>query len=89
MAAAEAEGFTLLSLSVAVVFIRILIRGRQAGFSNLAADDYLMIGALVPFIAETALAHDVVARYNGLTNSGLTDDERAALSPDSDEYAWR
>ncbi|KAG9255708.1 uncharacterized protein F5Z01DRAFT_554235 [Emericellopsis atlantica] len=89
MASSEVEGFTLLGLSIAIVLIRTLIRLRQVGIRNLAADDYFMLGALVPYIAETALAHDVVARYNGLTNSGLTDAERAALSPDSEEYAWR
>lgn len=89
MASFASEGFTYLALSFAIVIIRLLIRIRQAGISNLFADDYLMIVALLPYTTETILAYMVGKRFHGLTNSGMTDAERAGLSVDSDEYAWR
>lgn len=38
---------------------------------------------------ETAAAYAVVDWYHGLANSSMTDEQRASLSPDSDEYHWR
>lgn len=89
MASFASEGFTYLALSFLIVCIRLLIRIRQAGISNLFADDYLMIVALLPYTTETILAYMVGQRFNGLTNSGMTDAERASLSVDSEEYGWR
>lgn len=38
---------------------------------------------------ETVAAYAVVDWYHGLANSSMTDEQRASLSPDSDEYHWR
>lgn len=40
-------------------------------------------------MTETTLAYLVVARYDGLTNSYMTDEERATLNPSSIEYQKR
>lgn len=89
MTSFTAEGFSYLAISYAIIALRLVIRVRQAGISNLFADDYLMILSLVPYTTETILAYMVGQRFHGLTNSGMTDAERSSLSVDSEEYAWR
>jgi hypothetical protein len=41
------------------------------------------------YSAQTALAYCVGAVAHGLANNGLTDAQRAALSPDDPEYRLR
>ncbi|KAL8798893.1 MAG: hypothetical protein Q9182_006293 [Xanthomendoza sp. 2 TL-2023] len=41
------------------------------------------------YSAETAVAYYVGASWKGLANSGMTPDQRAALSPDDEEYRLR
>ncbi|KAJ3508682.1 hypothetical protein NM208_g15786 [Fusarium decemcellulare] len=84
-----AEAFTLLSVGIMVVFLRTYARLKQVGIRNFEADDYLMLLAIIPYTIETALAYTVTAKYHGLTNSAMTTEARASLSPDSDEYAMR
>ncbi|KAF5716884.1 integral membrane protein PTH11 [Fusarium globosum] len=81
-----AEAFTLLSIGISVIGLRTFARIRQVGVRNFEADDYLMLLAIIPYTIETALAYTVGAKFHGLTNSGMTDEERKALSPDSEEY---
>ena len=38
------------------------------------------------FIGETVAAHLVRSKFNGLTNSYMTDEQRAAVDPASKEY---
>ncbi|KAJ4128122.1 hypothetical protein NW768_008406 [Fusarium equiseti] len=83
------EAFTLLSIGILIILLRTYARLRQVGIRNFEADDWLMLFVIVPYTIETALAYTVGAQFRGLTNSGMTDEERKALSPDSDEYAWR
>ncbi|KAM5344433.1 hypothetical protein ACJ41O_012969 [Fusarium nematophilum] len=89
VASFAAEAFTLLSVGIFIIFLRTYARVKQVGVRNFEADDYLMLLVIVPYTIETALAYTVGARYHGYTNSAMTDEERAALSPDSDEYNWR
>ncbi|KAF5970074.1 integral membrane protein PTH11 [Fusarium bulbicola] len=84
-----AEAFTLLFIGISVIGLRTFARIRQVGVRNFEADDYLMLLAIIPYTIETALAYTVGANYYGLTNSGMTDEERKALSPDSEEFRWR
>jgi len=84
-----AEAFTLLSIGILIISLRTYARLRQVGIRNFEADDWLMLLAIVPYAIETALAYTVGAQFLGLTYSGMTDEERKALSPDSDEYARR
>ncbi|WAO86049.1 Hypothetical protein NCS54_00330400 [Fusarium falciforme] len=83
------EAFTLLSFGILIIGLRTYARVRQVGFCNFEADDYLMLLVILPYIIETTLAYTVSARFHGFTNSAMTDEERAALSPNSDEYKWR
>lgn len=83
------EPFTLLSVCILVILFRSFARIQQVGFRRLQADDYLILVVIILFTTETVLAYAVSAFYNGLTNSGMTDAERTALSPDSEEYAMR
>ncbi|EAQ91896.1 hypothetical protein CHGG_00131 [Chaetomium globosum CBS 148.51] len=85
----NAETFTLLSLVVAIILLRIVVRLRSVGLRGLHLDDYLMPLAGILCIIDFVAAIYVVIKANGLTNSYMTDEERAALSPDSEEYAHR
>ncbi|CEI63268.1 hypothetical protein FVEN_g194 [Fusarium venenatum] len=84
-----AEAFTLLAIGILIILLRTYARVRQVGLRNLEVDDYLMLLVIVPYTIETALAHTVGAKFRGLTNSGMTDEEREALSPNSEEYELR
>ncbi|KAF4344239.1 integral membrane protein PTH11 [Fusarium beomiforme] len=84
-----AEAFTLLTIGILIIFLRTYARIRQVGLRNFEADDYLMLVAIIPYTIETALAYTVGAKFRGLTNSGMTEEERKALSPESEEHAWR
>ncbi|KAK7428205.1 hypothetical protein QQZ08_005271 [Neonectria magnoliae] len=89
VSAFAAEAFTLLSLGIMIIFLRTYARIRQVGVRNFEADDYLMLLVIVPYTIETALAYTVSAKYEGLTNSAMTDAARAALAVDSREYKLR
>lgn len=83
------EACIYLGISIIVIGFRTFCRTKQGGFRNLQADDYLMLILIIPLSGETFLGYTVGTWYHGLTNSGMTDEQRAALSPDSDEYKWR
>lgn len=83
------EACIYLGISILVIGFRTFCRTKQGGFRNLQADDYLMLILIIPLSGETFLGYTVGTWYHGLTNSGMTDEQRAALSPDSDEYKWR
>ncbi|KAI1840680.1 hypothetical protein JX266_013142 [Neoarthrinium moseri] len=83
------EIFILLGLGLGVILLRSYARWQAVGFRRWEADDYLMIVAMGVYTAESVLASHVVTQYDGLANNGMTDDERATLDPDSDEYRKR
>ena len=83
------EAFTLLAIGLFFIFLRTYARLSNIGMSGFKADDYLMLLAAVVYAAETTLAYTVGAYWHGLANNGMTDAERAALSPDSEEYRLR
>lgn len=41
------------------------------------------------YVAETVNDNTIVTKFRGLANSDMTDAERAALDPDSEEYRLR
>ncbi|RMI99747.1 hypothetical protein CDV36_015992, partial [Fusarium kuroshium] len=84
-----AEAFTLLALGIVVIGFRTYARAKQEGIRNLKIDDYLMLLVIVPYTMEIVLAYTVGARFYGLANNAMTDEQRAALSPSSEEYKWR
>ncbi|GCB25691.1 hypothetical protein AAWM_08576 [Aspergillus awamori] len=87
MANGDTEAFTLLSLGLFFIIIRIYVRWSQVGGPlNFAVDDYLMPLAGAVFIGETVAAHLVRSKFNGLTNSYMTDEQRAGLDPSSKEH---
>ncbi|XHG05050.1 hypothetical protein AWENTII_008300 [Aspergillus wentii] len=83
------EAWILLSIALAVIIIRIGVRWSLVGPSNFQLDDYLMPLAGVVFTLETVAAYLVKAKFNGLTNSYMTDEQRATLDPNSKEWADR
>ncbi|OJI84741.1 hypothetical protein ASPTUDRAFT_40761 [Aspergillus tubingensis CBS 134.48] len=87
MANGDTEAFTLMSLGLLFIIVRIYVRWSQVGGPlNFAVDDYLMPLAGAVFIGETVAAHLVRSKFNGLTNSYMTDEQRAAVDPASKEY---
>ncbi|KAL2132776.1 hypothetical protein VTI74DRAFT_3400 [Chaetomium olivicolor] len=87
--AEHAEAFTLLSLVLVIIAFRTFVRVRNVGLRGLQLDDYLMPVAGILCIIDLVAAIYVVSKANGLTNSYMTDEERASLAPDSQEYADR
>ncbi|QSS52426.1 hypothetical protein I7I53_08053 [Histoplasma capsulatum var. duboisii H88] len=85
----DVEGFTLLALGIAFILVRMYARWSIVGPSDFQLDDYLMPLAGIVFTLETVAAHIVVASYDGLTNSYMTPEERAALDPNSVEFSKR
>ncbi|KAL4763822.1 uncharacterized protein BDW70DRAFT_171914 [Aspergillus foveolatus] len=86
MSSQYAESFTLLGLGLVFIIVRIYVRWTQVGPSNFQLDDFLMPLAGVVFTIEVTLAYLVGSKYDGLTNSYMTDEQRAALDPNSREY---
>ncbi|KAK5993094.1 hypothetical protein PT974_06522 [Cladobotryum mycophilum] len=83
------EAWTLLGVGIAVTVLRTYARVRSTGWRRLGGDDYLAWVAVLLYIAETSLAYSVGNAANGLANNGMTDQQRAALSPDNPEYHLR
>ncbi|KAH6609149.1 hypothetical protein Trco_002495 [Trichoderma cornu-damae] len=83
------EAWTLLAIGISVTILRTVSRIRSAGFRGLGGDDYLAWLAVILYVAETTLAYNVGHAANGLANNGMTDAQRAALSPDDPEYRLR
>ncbi|KAF4211817.1 hypothetical protein CNMCM5878_002018 [Aspergillus fumigatiaffinis] len=80
------EHWTLYAIGVTVTLLRTYSRVRAVGFRHLQAEDLLVWVGIVFYTAQTALAYSVGHVAHGLANNGLTDAQRAALSPDNPEY---
>lgn len=89
MEALTAEAFTLLGVGICVILFRTTVRARQLGLRHLQADDYFMLAAIFPWAAGTACVYAFGAICKGFANSSMTDAQRAALDPDSEEYRLR
>ncbi|KAI9367148.1 hypothetical protein BJX61DRAFT_529850 [Aspergillus egyptiacus] len=85
----EVEAFTLLALAIVAIAIRVVARWTTAGPKNFQVDDYLMPLAGVVYGLETGAAYIVGAWWMGLANNAMTDEQRAALDPSSEEYRLR
>ena len=83
------EAFTLLSLAIVVIAIRTAARVSMVGVRHFQLDDYFMLLAGVVYGLETGAAYSVGAKWKGLANNSMTDEQRLALSPDSEEYRLR
>ncbi|KAK7931197.1 hypothetical protein PG985_001909 [Apiospora marii] len=83
------EAWILLSLGIWVISLRIWVRWEMVGIRNFAFDDYLVCVSGLVFVAETVAAYLVGAKFDGLTNSYMTDEQRARLDPNSIEFYKR
>ncbi|KAI0135943.1 hypothetical protein F4776DRAFT_671124 [Hypoxylon sp. NC0597] len=72
-----------------VVALRYYNRISTLGWRSLASDDAIMLLAVVVYTAESLMAYLVVAYWKGLANNAMTDAQRAALSPESQEWHLR
>lgn len=54
-----------------------------------SGDVFVLTPYQIVFAIEVSLAYLVGARYGGFTNSYMTDEARAALDPNSEEYQFR
>ncbi|CAG7953540.1 unnamed protein product [Penicillium nalgiovense] len=86
---ANVEAWTLLSLALVTIIVRIGVRWKLVGPANFQLDDYLMPLAGIFFILETVAAYLVGAKFQGLTNSYMTPEQRASLDPKSTEWSHR
>ncbi|KAF4487865.1 integral membrane PTH11, partial [Fusarium agapanthi] len=80
------EQFVLLSLGLVTIGVRMGVRIRQIGFGGWHLDDYLMPITGLIFTAETVAAYLVGAKFQGLTNSYMTDQERADIDMNGQEH---
>ncbi|OAA82314.1 hypothetical protein LEL_01859 [Akanthomyces lecanii RCEF 1005] len=83
------EAWTLLATALAITALRIGFRISALGIRNLGWDDYLVCIGAIFYVAETTLAFSVGHVAHGLANGGMTDEARAALSPNDPEYKLR
>ncbi|KAK4206140.1 hypothetical protein QBC37DRAFT_145338 [Rhypophila decipiens] len=83
------EAFTLFAVALSVTILRTYARVRNEGIRGLYWDDYLVWIGTTAYGIETVLAYCVGAVARGLANNGMTDEQRAALSPSDPEYAMR
>ncbi|KAJ6442373.1 hypothetical protein O9K51_05932 [Purpureocillium lavendulum] len=83
------EAWTLLAVGLSVILLRTYSRLRSVGFKGLRSDDFLVWLAGVLYAGETGLAYSVGFHARGLANNGMTDAQRAALAPGSEEYRLR
>ncbi|KAI0857448.1 hypothetical protein F4860DRAFT_517902 [Xylaria cubensis] len=81
--------FTLYSIGVLVTVLRTYARIKAVGIRNLHGDDILIWIAILFYTSQTVLGYSVGSVAHGLANNGMTDAERAALSPDDPEYQTR
>ncbi|KAF7526440.1 hypothetical protein PCG10_004136 [Penicillium crustosum] len=87
--ASNAEAWTLLSLALVIILVRVGVRWKLVGPANFQLDDYLMPLAGIFFVLETVAAYLVGAKFEGLTNSYMTPEQRATLDPNSTEWSHR
>ncbi|KAM0716176.1 hypothetical protein Q7P37_008690 [Cladosporium fusiforme] len=81
-----AEQFALLSIGLFTIMVRMVVRWRSVGPAQFQVDDYLMPLTGLIFIAEVVAAYLVGAKFGGLTNSYMSDEERADIDPNSEEH---
>ncbi|KAH7042185.1 hypothetical protein B0J12DRAFT_720707 [Macrophomina phaseolina] len=84
-----AEAWALWGIATLTVSLRLWARLDLVGWRKLDWDDPLMVLAHLFYTAETVAAYYVAAAWKGLANNGMTEAQRAALNPNSDEWRLR
>ncbi|KFY16447.1 hypothetical protein V492_01333 [Pseudogymnoascus sp. VKM F-4246] len=83
------ELWTLYAFGVAVTVLRTYARVKAVEFRDLQADDFIIWLAIALYTTQSTLAFFAVNHGQGLANNSMSDDQRAALSPSSEEYELR
>ncbi|WQF89917.1 hypothetical protein CDEST_14931 [Colletotrichum destructivum] len=83
------EVWGLQGVAYLVVGLRYYSRISTLGWQKFAWDDALMGLATLAYTAESVAAYFVVAYWRGLANNGMTDEQRAAVDPESEEWLLR
>ncbi|KAM0397010.1 hypothetical protein ACHAQC_004539, partial [Fusarium culmorum] len=83
------EGWTLYAVGVAATFLRFYARMRVDGFRSLKAEDYLMFLSIIFYTIQTTLAYNIGILAHSLANNGMSEAERASISPSDSEYDLR
>ncbi|KAK6218448.1 hypothetical protein QIS74_06328 [Colletotrichum tabaci] len=83
------EVWGLQGVAYLVVGLRYYSRISTLGWQKFAWDDALMGLATLVYTAESVAAYFVVAYWRGLANNGMTDEQRAAVDPASEEWMLR
>ncbi|KAL7628549.1 hypothetical protein AAE478_000064 [Parahypoxylon ruwenzoriense] len=72
-----------------VVALRYYSRLATLGWRNLAWDDAIMAIAIVVYTAESLMAYIFLVYWKNLANNSMTDEQRANLDPNSEEWYLR
>lgn len=83
------EVWGLQGVAYLVLILRYYSRVVTLGWGKFALDDYLIAVATIIYTAESVAAYFVVAYWKGFANNGMTDEQRATLDPDSEEWQLR
>jgi hypothetical protein len=83
------EAFTLLGFGIAITMLRTYSRIKTLGFSKLKFDDLFAWLAMIFVAAETAIAYTLGHELHGIGNSNMAPEQRAQITPGSDEYRMR
>ncbi|KAL2128639.1 hypothetical protein VTI74DRAFT_8912 [Chaetomium olivicolor] len=92
IAAARAFNITLWTLyafGVLVTALRTYARVKAVGWKHFEADDYLVWAAVLLYTIQSTLGYEIGHLARGMANNGITDAQRAALSPSDPEYEMR
>ncbi|KAM7187214.1 hypothetical protein V8F20_011060 [Naviculisporaceae sp. PSN 640] len=81
--------WTLYAIGVCVTGLRTYSRIKMVGGRRLQPDDYLVWLAVVFYTLQTVLGYEIGNLAHGLANNGMTEEQRAALSPTDPEYEMR
>ncbi|KAI1390336.1 uncharacterized protein F4822DRAFT_401579 [Hypoxylon trugodes] len=72
-----------------VVGLRYYTKLKIMGWHKFSWDDFIMFLAVLTYTAESVMAYLVVAYWKGLANNAMTDEQRATLDPNSEEWYLR
>ncbi|RYP57263.1 hypothetical protein DL770_010703 [Monosporascus sp. CRB-9-2] len=81
--------WTLYAFGVLVTALRTYARVKAVGWKHFEADDYLVWVAVMLYSTQSTMGYEIGNLAHGLANNGMTDAQRAALSPSDREYDMR
>ncbi|KAM7186715.1 hypothetical protein V8F33_011638, partial [Rhypophila sp. PSN 637] len=81
--------WTLYAIGVCTTVLGTYARIKMVGVRKLQWDDYLVWLAVVFYTIQTTLGYEIGNLAHGLANNGMTEEQRASLSPADPEYQMR